>query len=138
MRKRAEFDLRFVDAIPSVLSPETMFVSIKYATVVHLCACGCGNEVVTPLSPRDWRLEFDGESVSIFPSIGNWSLTCRSHYWIKKNRVKWAADWPESRVENARKIDRTSREQVNPTNNFKGARQAWEKVSGFFGIRRNK
>ena len=27
-----------------------------------------------PLSPIDWRLNFDGDSISVSPSVGNWSL----------------------------------------------------------------
>ena len=32
---------------------------------------------------------FDGRTISLNPSIGNWSYPCRSHYWIKGNRVVW-------------------------------------------------
>jgi len=34
--------------------------------------------VVTPLSPTGWSLIFDGETVSLYPSIGNWNFPCRS------------------------------------------------------------
>jgi Family of unknown function (DUF6527) len=36
------------------------------------------------------RKIFDGRSISLDPSIGNWGFQCRSHYWIKNNRVVWA------------------------------------------------
>lgn len=81
---------RFVEEIPERLDELTIYVSIPYATVVHLCPCGCGSEVVTPLGRFDWRLIFDGESISLWPSIGNWNLPCQSHYWIRRNRVRWA------------------------------------------------
>jgi hypothetical protein len=74
-------------------------VSITYATVLHKCGCGCDNEVVTPLSPSDWQLTFNGEAISLFPSIGNWSFSCRSHYWIKNNEVVWVKDWYEESKE---------------------------------------
>ncbi len=57
----------FVDLIPDELAEGTVYVSILYATVVHKCCCGCGNEVVTPLGPTDWQLVFDGESISLTP-----------------------------------------------------------------------
>jgi hypothetical protein len=40
------------------------------------------------------------------PSIGNWSLKCRSHYWIKNNRISWAEDWSQAQIDNARHFDR--------------------------------
>src|SRR5712664_1055270 len=79
----------FVRSVPEALEQGVLYVSIEYATAIHRCCCGCGKEVVTPLSPRDWKLTFDGETVSLHPSIGNWSFPCRSHYWIKQDRVEW-------------------------------------------------
>lgn len=88
--KRAErLEPSFVDEIPPQLQPETLYVSMQYGTALHLCACGCGNEVVTPLHPTRWRLSYDGESVSLHPSVGSGSLPCRSHYFIRSNNVVW-------------------------------------------------
>ncbi len=83
---------KFVEFIPDELEDGILYISIIYATVLHKCGCGCGNEVVTPLSPSDWQLTFDGEAISLFPSIGNWSFPCRSHYWIRKNKVVWVKE----------------------------------------------
>jgi hypothetical protein len=88
-----------VDCIPEVLEDNVLYVSLKYGTAVHRCCCGCGREVVTPLTPTDWKVIFDGETVSLYPSIGNWKFPCRSHYWIRNNGVEWAEDWPEWKVE---------------------------------------
>jgi hypothetical protein len=95
----------FVEFIPDVITNDVIYVSIPYATVVHNCACGCGNETVTPLSPRDWSLTYDGDSITLVPSIGNWSLTCRSHYWIRKNNVIWARDWSDAEVAAGRHLE---------------------------------
>lgn len=92
----------FVESAPDVLDANTLYISIEYASVIHKCCCGCGREVVTPLSPTDWELMFDGVSISLRPSIGNWSLPCRSHYWISKSRVHWAEDWSDKRVARGR------------------------------------
>ncbi len=78
---------KFVDHIPDDVQSGILYISLSYATAIHLCACGCGNEVVTPFSPRDWNLHFDGETVTLRPSIGNWNFTCRSHYWITNNKI---------------------------------------------------
>ena len=86
---------KFVDFIPEVLEDGILYVSIEYATAMHNCACGCGNRVVTPFSPYDWKLTFDGETISLFPSIGNWNFECKSHYWIEKSKIKYAKSWLE-------------------------------------------
>ena len=83
---------KFVDLIPDEISPDTLFISLEYGTCVHLCGCGCKNEVVTPLSPSDWKLTYDGETISLHPSIGNWSFDCRSHYFVKNNKISWCKD----------------------------------------------
>ena len=64
-------------------------MSLRYRTVAHLCACGCGVEVNTPLHPTGWAITYDGVNVSLRPSVGNWSEDCGSHYIIDKNRVRW-------------------------------------------------
>ena len=79
----------FIHLIPDALDDGVLYVSIPYATVIHKCCCGCGNEVATPLDPSDWEMVFDGKSISLSPSIGNWSLPCQSHYWIDRNHVRW-------------------------------------------------
>jgi|GEM_PF-1496866 len=80
---------KFVDSVPDMLEEDVLYVSIRFRTVIHKCCCGCGNQVVTPLSPSDWKLTFDGRSISLCPSIGNWKFPCQSHYWIKCNKVEW-------------------------------------------------
>lgn len=106
-RRTTFFTVEFVDSIPVVdaMLPGVMYVSMKYATISHRCACGCGLEVVTPLSRTDWRLYYDGETISLHPSIGNWSFPCQSHYWIKNNDVKWAPKWTRRQIEAERRSD---------------------------------
>jgi len=96
---------KFVKFIPEKLDDKTVYISIDFCTVVHKCLCGCGNEVVTPLSPTDWKLTFDGDSISLHPSIGNWSFKCKSHYWIIGNRVVWSKKWSKEKIDINRKMD---------------------------------
>lgn len=102
MKQNITLKHEFVEYIPDHLKDKTIYVSITYATVVHKCCCGCGNEVITPLSPTDWRLIFDGQSISLDPSIGNWSFACQSHYWIKQNKVLWAPRWSRAKIDAGR------------------------------------
>ncbi|WP_300381169.1 DUF6527 family protein [Henriciella sp.] len=111
---------QFVEAIPNRIERDILYVSLEFATAVHLCQCGCGLEVVAPLSPTDWRMTFDGVSVSLHPSIGNWSFPCRSHYWIRGGRIQWASDMPNSQISGIRQADKKNKKQA-----FE--RQAWHK-----------
>lgn len=96
---------QFVEEIPDVADPGILYISIPFSTMVHLCACGCGREVVTPLSPAGWQLTYDGQTVSLYPSIGNWSLPCRSHYWLEGGRVVGARRWTDAEIDLNRRAD---------------------------------
>lgn len=101
----------FVEEIPEILAPNTLYVSIPYKTAVHACCCGCGHEVITPLSPTDWELRFNGAAVSLSPSIGNWSFPCKSHYWIDKGRVRWSTRMSDAQIRAVRDLDRHSKDR---------------------------
>jgi hypothetical protein len=103
--KISEVEPEFVQFIPADLAEGKLYISIVFATTVHLCACGCRNKVVAPLSPAEWQLYFDGDSVSLTPSIGNWEYPCRSHYWIKASKVRWAAPWTNNQISAGRHRD---------------------------------
>ena len=105
INKKLKLTHKFVEYIPDDIKDLTIYVSMAYATVVHKCCCGCGQEVVTPLSPTDWKLIFDGQSVSLYPSIGNWSFSCKSHYWIKCDMAIWAPKWSQEKINAGRHYD---------------------------------
>ncbi len=98
MRRLKRVSHRFVENLPKVLDEAVVYISVEFATAAHRCCCGCGNEVVTPLNPKDWALIFDGETISLDPSIGNWSFPCQSHYWIERGRVYWARVWTKEEI----------------------------------------
>ena len=102
-------DHRFVTHIPRELEPGVLYVSMEFATAMHLCCCGCGEQVVTPLTPTDWRLTFDGETVSLWPSIGNWNYACRSHYIIRNSQVQRALPWSDHRIARGRGRDQDAK-----------------------------
>jgi hypothetical protein len=111
MTRRKVLAHEFVESIPDELKEGTLYVCIRLATVVHKCCCGCGNEVVTPLSPTDWKLIFDGDTITLYPSIGNWGFCCQSHYWIRGSRVRWAPRWSQQRIDAARARDRFAKQR---------------------------
>lgn len=100
--KVSRLDHRFVEFLPDDLEEGVLYVSMPYATAEHRCCCGCGERVVTPLSPTDWSLTFNGKAVSLRPSIGNWNFPCQSHYWIRDSEVIWAARWTREQIEAGR------------------------------------
>jgi len=105
----------FVEYTPSNHEDSTIYISVKFATAVHKCCCGCGNEVVTPLSPTDWQLIFDGISISLYPSIGNWGFKCKSHYWIRYDRIIWAPQWSQKEINKGRVLNQYSKESYFKT-----------------------
>jgi len=110
-RTRNSLTHEFVEFIPSDIEPGKVYVSMQYATAVHKCFCGCGCEVVTPLTPTDWKLIFDGQTISLSPSIGNWSFKCKSHYWVKNNHIVWAESWSKKTINANRTNDKKNKDR---------------------------
>lgn len=137
---------QFVDHIPSPLEDGVVYISIEFGTVIHKCCCGCGDKVVTPLTPVDWAVIYDGQSISLYPSIGRWDAPCRSHYWIRNNRVLWSNQWSDDMVDTLKKRETGLRAhhfglgQELPTSGGESAsgeqvpnRRGWfERVGNFF------
>ena len=96
---------KFIKTIPEIIESNVLYISTDYKTVIHIYPCGCGSEIVTPLSPTDWNFTFDGQTISLYPSVGNWSLPCQSHYWITNSKIEWAPKWSSKRIEQGRNED---------------------------------
>ena len=76
--------------IPSNLDDGIMYICLNCNVIVHKCACGCGEKTVTPIDRNyGWIMKYDGQTVTLRPSIGNFSIPCNSHYYITENRVEW-------------------------------------------------
>ena len=101
----------FCKHIPELIEPGVLYVSMEYTTATHCCCCGCGEEVVTPFTPTDWIMMFDGEAISLWPSVGNWTLTCRSHYVIRDGNVIEARPWTDEEIAAERRRDRAAKAQ---------------------------
>lgn len=109
MIRHKRLEHRFVENIPERLEPGVLYVSMNYATSAHSCCCGCGEEVIAPFTPTDWKMTFDGETVSLRPSIGSWTLKCRSHYVIDRSKVIEAEPWTDEQVAARRRRDRVAK-----------------------------
>lgn len=101
----------FVESIPDELDEGVLYISTRFRVIMHLCCCGCKNKVVTPLSPARWRMTFDGKTISLSPSIGNWNFECKSHYWIQKSQIEWAGNWTEDEIALGKAFERKKRSQ---------------------------
>lgn len=96
-----KFELRKVQYMPTKLEPGILYVAKEFGAAAHLCACGCGTIVRTPLDR--WSLAETKDGPSLDPSVGNWQEPCQSHYWIERGEVRWAAKWSSSQIEAGRR-----------------------------------
>jgi hypothetical protein len=83
----------YVDEIPKQLNEGILYVSEKFGTAIHLCACGCGEQTVTRLVPywdSGWTLTRINNTVTLRPSIGNWigQNPYHAHYYITENKIE--------------------------------------------------
>ena len=126
---------RFVDRIPQTLDDGVLYISEKFSTSAHNCCCGCGCKVVLPLKPGKWSIKRSGDRVSLSPSVGNWSLTCQSHYWIESNAVRWSGQFTESQIRANRASDKRASEIAQAERRIR-ERSVWQrffdKVRSFF------
>jgi hypothetical protein len=135
MRSEIALKHEFVEFIPEELKERTLYISKKYGTAVHKCCCGCGREVVTPLSPTAWRLTENDKTVSLYPSIGSWNLPCQSHYFITNGKVVWAPQWSKEQIERGRKQEALVKRQYYAKLAEKPSflRRIWNKFNGWLG-----
>jgi hypothetical protein len=103
-------EVEFVEFLPEQLESGKLYISRRYSTASHLCCCGCGLEVVTPLNAAKWYFTEAKGTVSLYPSIGNWSFPCRSHYWIIDGNVRWASEMSPELIAIIKKRDRQDAE----------------------------
>ena len=124
----------FVEYVPSALDDGVLYVSIPFATAIHKCFCGCGWEVTTPIEPNAWELTYNGRSVSLSPSVGSRNLKCKSHYWIRKNKVVWLLPlvdaWPGQPGELAEEEESSARGFVKRLFCLLRAIRDWLKMRG--------
>lgn len=139
--KQSVFVPEFVEAVPEDLEPGHLYISERFRTASHLCACGCGSRVVTPLKPAKWQLTKRGDRVSLSPSIGRWQLPCKSHYWICDNRVVWSRAFSDEEMQavlerDARDLHEYHAARRRPRWIPAFVHHLWRKLFGNYGGRR--
>ncbi len=85
-------EVRYVDFMPNRedMKEGVMYVSRDFKTAIHLCACGCGNEAVTPFGGiHGWEFRENGTKVTLHPSILNTNCPNKAHYFIRHNEILW-------------------------------------------------
>lgn len=94
-----------VQFMPKVLEPGILYVAEEFGAAAHLCACGCGAKIRTPLGPTDWKFEETTSGPNLHPSVGNWQQPCQSHYWIYRGRVIAAPKWSRGEIASGRAFE---------------------------------
>ena len=103
--KQSVITPQYVGNIPEKLDEGIFYICERYHIAAHKCCCGCGQEVITPLTSADWLIKNDNNLITLFPSIGNWSFACQSHYWIKRNKIVWSTRMSKKEIERVRAKD---------------------------------
>ena len=102
--EKFKLDHKFVESLPNPLENGILYISIPFRIIAHNCCCGCGKKVVLNLSPYEgWEFTYNGKTISIYPSIGNYGLKCQSHYFITKSVVEWVPRWNDDRFKRKNK-----------------------------------
>ncbi|WP_300653504.1 DUF6527 family protein [Hydrogenophaga sp.] len=142
MPKIERMRLEHVHHMPKVLEPGVLYASEEFAAAAHLCACGCGVKIRTPLGPTEWQLDETGAGLSLSPSVGNWQQPCRSHYWIWQGEVEWCGDMTEAQIQAGRRLEHlcrrayfAKREKERFAESRSPSRRIWNFVKNLVGRR---
>lgn len=122
-----KFELRKVQYMPTQFEPGILYVAEEFKAAAHLCACGCGSIVRTPLNR--WTLIETEQGPSLQPSVGNWEERCQSHYWIEGGNVRWAPKWSRSEIEAGRREEQKRLDAYYQRH--KKLRQFWKRLKSF-------
>ena len=93
-----KIELQRVHYMPKELRPGVLYVSEEFGAAAHLCACGCGSKIRTPLGPTEWAFEETKSGPTLRPSVGNWQHACQSHYWIYRGEIVWSSKWTPEQI----------------------------------------
>lgn len=103
--------LQEVKFLPNTLSPGILYVSTEFEVAGHLCPCGCNEKVITPLGDIGWQYYKRNGKASLYPSLGNWELPCRSHYWIIDGQIEWSGLWTSEEIQKGREDEKKAVEK---------------------------
>ncbi len=98
-----------VQYLPKELNEGFLYVSKEFGVAGHLCPCGCKNKIITPLDPTEWSFKEISGKPTLFPSIGNWQLPCKSHYWIVEGTIEWSNQWSKEQIIKGHEVEEENR-----------------------------
>ncbi len=101
-----------------------------------------GLEVVhlsTPIGPTDWAMEETPAGPTLEPSVGNWQLPCKSHYFIREGRIVWASAWTPEQITAGRQAEKQRHrayfeDRARQRGNV--LQRAWRWIKNFFDMDR--
>lgn len=94
--KTTNLELVRVHYMPINLEEGKLYYSEEYGTAIHLCPCGCGHLTVTPVkgtwkdTSHCWDITIEDEKPTLNPSISNYQIPCKSHYFVRNGEIVWA------------------------------------------------
>jgi len=127
--------LQRVHYMPKDLEAGVLYVSEEFGTAAHLCACGCGSKIRTPLGPTEWSFKETTDGPTLHPSIGNWQQACKSHYLIRQGKVIWADQWTPEKIEAGRYAEERRRKAYYDeldSHSSGPLRKLWNWLKNFF------
>lgn len=131
-----KIELQRVHYMPKELKPGVLYVSEEFGTAAHLCACGCGSKIRTPLGLTEWSLEMTDGGPTLHPSVGNWQQACQSHYHIRQGEIKWAEKWTPEKIAMGRLYEEEHRNAYYAVLDRKYSSvfgRLWQWIKGLFG-----
>lgn len=130
-----DIKLKRVSYMPKELESGVLYVSEEFGAVAHLCPCGCGSKIRTPLGPTEWSIKISDKGPSLSPSIGNWQIPCKSHYWIRNGKIVWASSWTPKQIASGQRNEEKRRRIYYETTSHKRhgiIRRLWGHLCNLF------
>ena len=128
--------LQHVQYMPKSLKLGVLYVSEQFGAAAHLCACGCGSKIRTPLGPTEWSVEEADGGPTLRPSVGNWQQACQSHYLITRGEVLWCEQWSAEQIAAGRhREEERRREYYDALDRKRGGvvQKLWRWMKSLFG-----
>lgn len=119
--------LERVHYMPKVFEPGVLYFAAEFGAATHLCPCGCGHKVQTPVGPSDYLLREDRNGPTLYPSVGNWQRPCQSHYWVRNGRIVWGEPWTAKEIAAGRAAE-AARDNVYFDKRTKARNRPWKRL----------
>lgn len=83
--KRILLNFEKVYYMPNIkdMKENVIYISDEFKVSGHKCMCGCGSLTIMPLGNNEWNYEIKNNKLTMWPSVGNYQMPCKSHYIIQ-------------------------------------------------------